>query len=386
MTRKDTLTPCALKIVCYNADTCRNKLSYKGLPVIAARLFRNVRSICLFAAVLTLGVPELSAAGQTTAKKPAATAKKPAATAKKPTPKKRRSSAARRKAAANAAALKEAQQPRFKFDESNALVPDPRAEAAIILDPLTGKVLWSSHAEDQRSIASITKVMTAVVFLEDAPDLSQVVTVTAADRRGGSTTYLRTGDKVTKGDLLHLMLIASDNVASRVLARNSSYGAEGFIARMNQKAVDLGLTSTKYADTSGLLSANVSSAYDMARLITYVSTVPQISDVMQKQHYAATAVAGTRRRQISINSTNQLVRQGDVEVQAGKTGFIRAAGYCLATLLRLPQGGPQVAVVVLGAKSNAGRFWETRHLVNWFSSKAQDLIGGASPTPAPATN
>ena len=354
--------------------------------MIAARLFRNVRSICLFAAVLTFGVPDLSAAGQTTAKKPAATAKKPAATAKKPTPKKRRSSAARRKAAANAAALKEAQQPRFKFDESNALVPDPRAEAAIILDPLTGKVLWSSHAEDQRSIASITKVMTAVVFLEDSPDLSQVVTVTAADRRGGSTTYLRTGDKVTKGDLLHLMLIASDNVASRVLARNSSYGAEGFIARMNQKAVDLGLTSTKYADTSGLLSANVSSAYDMARLITYVSTVPQISDVMQKQHYAATAVAGTRRRQISINSTNQLVRQGDVEVQAGKTGFIRAAGYCLATLLRLPQGGPQVAVVVLGAKSNAGRFWETRHLVNWFSSKAQDLIGGASPTPAPATN
>jgi len=383
VTRKDTLTPCALKIVCYNADTCRNKLSHKGLPVIRARLFRNVRSICLLAAVLTFGVPELSAAGQTTAKK-AATAKKPAA--KKAAPKKRRSSAARRKAAANAAALKEAQQPRFKFDESNALVPDPRAEAAIILDPLTGKVLWSSHAEDQRSIASITKVMTAVVFLEDSPDLSQVVTVTAADRRGGSTTYLRTGDKVTKGDLLHLMLIASDNVASRVLARNSSYGAEGFIARMNQKAIDLGLTSTKYADTSGLLSANVSSAYDMARLITYVSTVPQISDAMQKQHYTATAVAGTRRRQISINSTNQLVRQGDVEVQAGKTGFIRAAGYCLATLLRLPQGGPQVAVVVLGAKSNAGRFYETRHLLNWFSSKAQDLIGGASPTPAPAAN
>jgi D-alanyl-D-alanine endopeptidase (penicillin-binding protein 7) len=350
--------------------------------VIRARLFRNIRSICLITAVLTLGLPELSAA-QTTAKKPAATAKKKAA------PKKTSSRArrARQKAAANAAALKEAQQPRFKFDDSGSLVPDPRAEAAIAFDPKTGKILWESHAHDQRSIASITKVMTAVVFLEDSPDLSETVSVTAADRRGGSTTYLRTGDKVTKGDLLHLMLIASDNVASRVLARNSSYGAEGFVARMNQKAIDLGLTSTKYADTSGLLSANVSSAYDMARLITYVSSVPQISDVMQKQEYTATAVAGkSRRRQINIHSTNQLVRQGDVQVQAGKTGFIRSAGYCLATLLRLPQGGPQVAVVVLGAKSNAGRFWETRHLFNWLSSKAQDLLGGASPEPASATN
>jgi D-alanyl-D-alanine endopeptidase (penicillin-binding protein 7) len=291
-----------------------------------------------------------------------------------------------RRATGTAAALKEAQQPRFKLDENGALVPDPRAEAAIIYNPQTGKVLWESHAQDQRSIASITKVMTAVVFLEDSPNLSEIVTVSAADRRGGSTTYLKTGDKVTKEDLLHLMLIASDNVASRVLARTSSYGAEGFIARMNQKAIDLGLTSTQYADTSGLLAANLSSAYDMARLITYVSSVPQISNVMQKQEYAATAVAGTRRRQITIHSTNQLVRQGDVEVQAGKTGFISKAGYCLATLLRLPQGGPQIAVVVLGAKSNAGRFWETRHLFNWLSSKTQDLLGGTPIEAAAVTN
>ncbi len=353
--------------------------------MIRARLFRKIRSICLIAAVLSLGLPELSSA-QTTAKKPAASAtKKKAAPAKKSTRASRARAAAAKRCAAAAAALKEAQQPRYKMDDSGAIVPDPRAEAAIIYNPETGKILWESHAQDQRSIASITKVMTAVVFLEDSPDLSQTVTVTAADRKGGSTTFLRTGDKVTKGDLLHLMLIASDNVASRVLARNSSYGAEGFVARMNQKAIDLGLTSTKYADTSGLLSANVSSAYDMARLITYVSSVPQISNIMQKQEYTATAVVGTsRRRQINIHSTNQLGRQGDVDVQAGKTGFIRAAGYCLATLLRLPQGGPQVAVVVLGAQSNAGRFWETRHLFNWLSAKAQDLVGGGSPEPAVA--
>ena len=348
-----------------------------------ARLFRNLRSICLVAAVLAVGMPELSSA-QTTAKKPAATAKK-TTTAKKPAYSARaaRARRARAKAAANAAALKEAQQPRYKFDDSGAFVPDPRAEAAIIYNPKTGKILWESHGEDQRSIASITKVMTAVVFLEDSPNLSEVVTVTTADRRGGSTTYLKAGDKVSKEDLLHLMLIASDNVAARVLARTSPQGTEGFIKRMNEKAVELGLTNTKYADTSGLLAANVSSAYDLARLITYVSGDSRISNVMQKQEYTATA----GRRTINIHSTNQLVRQGDIDVQAGKTGFITKAGYCLATLLRLPQGGPEVAVVVLGAKSNAGRFWETRHLFNWLSSKAQDLLGGTPvEAAAPATN
>jgi D-alanyl-D-alanine endopeptidase (penicillin-binding protein 7) len=140
---------------------------------------------------------------------------------------------------------------------------------------------------------------------------------------------------------------------------------------MNSKAAELGLTSTSYADPSGLLSANVSSAYDMAKLITYVSGDERISSIMRTPTYTVTA----GRRVINIHSTNQLVMNGDVDVQAGKTGFITKAGYCLATLLRLPQGGPQVAVVVLGAKSNAGRFWETRHLFNWFASKAEDLLG-----------
>ena len=140
---------------------------------------------------------------------------------------------------------------------------------------------------------------------------------------------------------------------------------------MNEKAEELGLESTSYADPSGLLNANVSSAYDMARLISYVSGNERIASIMRTPQY--TVQSG--RRRISVSSTNQLVKTGDVDVQAGKTGFIRSAGYCLATLLRLPQGGPEVAVVVLGAKSNAGRFWETRHLFNWLAGKAENLLG-----------
>jgi serine-type D-Ala-D-Ala endopeptidase (penicillin-binding protein 7) len=283
----------------------------------------------------------------------------------------RRSTRTSRRAAA-ALALRDAQEPRFKLDENGASVPDLRAEAAIIYSPETGKVLWEENAQDQRSIASITKIMTAAVFLEDDPDLTREVVIQRADVLRASTTYLRAGYKVTNSDLLHLLLIASDNAAARALARISPYGSQGFIVRMNEKAAELGLTNTHYADPSGLLSDNVSTAYDMARLITHVASDHRIAEIMQKQHHSIHA----GRRTINIHSTNQLVMNGDVDVLGGKTGFIRKAGYCLATLLRLPQGGPQVAVVVLGARSNAGRFWETRHLFNWLASKAQDLLGG----------
>jgi serine-type D-Ala-D-Ala endopeptidase (penicillin-binding protein 7) len=283
----------------------------------------------------------------------------------------RRSTRTSRRAAA-ALALREAQEPRFKLDENGATVPDLRAEAAIIYSPETGKVLWEENAQDQRSIASITKIMTAAVFLEEDPDLTREVVIQRADVLRASTTYLRAGYKVTTSDLLHLLLIASDNAAARVLARISRHGSEGFIVRMNEKAAELGLTNTHYVDTSGLLSDNVSTAYDMARLITHVASDHRIAQIMQKQHHSVRA----GRRTINIHSTNQLVMNGDVDVLGGKTGFIRKAGYCLATLLRLPQSGSQVAVVVLGARSNAGRFWETRHLFNWLASKAQDLLGG----------
>jgi D-alanyl-D-alanine endopeptidase (penicillin-binding protein 7) len=355
--------------------------------VIRARFAASVRLICVLAAITAIGVPAPSSAATrttssrktvTTAKKPAvrkATTTTTAATGTtRSTARSRRVTVARGRAAQQAAALRDAIEPRFKFDETGNVVPDVRAEAAIIYDPENGKVLWESNSTSRRSIASITKVMTAVVFLENSPDLTREVVVERGDVRNASTTYLRAGYTVTTDDLLHLLLIGSDNAAARVLARVSPYGSQGFIDRMNAKAQELGLTSTSYADPSGLLADNESSAYDLARLITYVSGDDRIASVMRTPYYTVNA----GRHQITIHSTNQLVMKGDVDVQAGKTGFITKAGYCLATLLRLPQGGPQVAVVVLGAKSNPGRFWETRHLFNWISTKTQDWFGPTS--------
>ena len=259
---------------------------------------------------------------------------------------------------------------RFRVNEQGDQVPDLRAEAAIVYNPATGQVLWEENSQNQRSIASITKVMTAVVFLEGSPDLSREVEIERSDVTRASVTYLRAGYKVTTGDLLHLLLIPSDNAAARALARVSPQGSGGFVERMNEKAAELGLTNTHYADPSGLVSENVSSAYDMARLMAYAGGDERIAGLMQKQRYDV----HVGRRTIPIHSTNQLVMKGDVDVLGGKTGFIRKAGYCLATLLRLPEGGPPVVVVVLGARSSASRFLETRQLFNWITSRAHDLL------------
>jgi D-alanyl-D-alanine endopeptidase (penicillin-binding protein 7) len=276
------------------------------------------------------------------------------------------------RARANAVAREMAEVlPRYKVDASGDMVPDVRAAAAIIYDPETNEVLWEENSQSQRSIASITKVMTATVFFENNPDTSQMVTIARSDVFQASTTYLRVNDRVTVDDLLHLLLIASDNAAARALARVSPYGTDGFVARMNEKALELGLQSTSYVDPSGLFWDNVSSAYDMARLITHASGDERIASIMRMQGYT---IYTDNRRVLTFHNTNHLLGRDDVDVRAGKTGFISKAGYCLATLLRLPENGHQVAVVVLGARSNAGRFMETRNLFTWLSLQAPSVF------------
>ncbi len=347
---------------------------------------RPLRAVVLAVmAASLLGLPSLversEASTQSRAKSSRTTTKK--ATAKKTVKKKttrkstrysaskarqRRLAIAKARQAAYARQLREIQTPQFKTDADGQRVPDVRAGAAIVYNPVTHEVLYESNAQATRSIASITKVMTAVAFLENEVDLTREVAVDPADLRGASTTYLRRGDRVSIEQLLHLLLIGSDNVAARTLARHSIYGPIGFVERMNQKAAELGLRSTHYSDPSGLYADNVSSAFDMARLISFASGDERIASIMRTKDYKFTA----RKRTVTLHNTNHLVGT-DVDVRGGKTGFISKAGYCLATLLRLPQG-EQVAVVVLGARSNPARFWETRHLVNWLASRAPGLV------------
>jgi serine-type D-Ala-D-Ala endopeptidase (penicillin-binding protein 7) len=356
--------------------------------MLAARLVTTLLGVAV-----CLPVPAASAA--TTQKKPTtrrasatsgstSTAQKKAATtysAKAASA--RRANLARARASARAreqsrlrslAQLQEAMTPQFKTDANGESIPDVRAAAAIIFDPATGQVLYEENSQDKRSIASITKVMTALVYLEDNPDLNQEVTVERSDVFAASTTYLKAKDRVSAGELLHLLLIPSDNGAARALARTSHGGTASFIERMNEKAIELGLQNTSFADPSGLNANNVSSAFDLSHLITFAASDERIASIMRTPTYTVT----TSRRMIPIHSTNHILLAGDVEVMGAKTGFITKSGYCLASLLRLPQGNP-IAVVVLGARSNNGRFWETRHLFTWLNSKASELFKDQTP-------
>ena len=251
-------------------------------------------------------------------------------------------------------------------------VPRVRAQAAIILDPVTGETLWERNSRDVRPIASITKVMTVMLFLEQQPDLSREVVISRRDVHRASTTYLRRGERVRLRDLVHLALVASDNAAARVLARVSPWGTKRFIRRMNAMAAELGLQQTRFTDPSGLDEGNVSSAYEVSRLIAEANKRPQVSQIMRKRSYRI----HTSRRTRTIRSTNKLLGTR-VDVMAGKTGYIDLAGYCLAALVQFDDDRP-VSIVVLGARSSSGRFAEARRLVDWLSTQASVLLTSAA--------
>ena len=246
--------------------------------------------------------------------------------------------------------------------------PRVRVAAGILYNPRTEEILWERRGLDQRPIASITKVMTALVLLDRAPDLDGDVVVSRRDVRRASTTYLRRGERVTLDTLLHLALIASDNVAARILARASGWGTRRFVKEMNAKAAALGLEGTSFVEPSGLDERNVSTPYDVARLLAAASEVPAIARIMRK----GTHRVRTDRRSVNIRNTNRLLRSRDA-VRGGKTGYISEAGFCLTALFELPDAGP-VVLVVLGAGSNAGRFTEAGRLIDWMSTTGRSLL------------
>ena len=264
-------------------------------------------------------------------------------------------------------ALDPAVDPPRLLDLTDVRQPRIRARAAMVYNPTTHEILWESNGFEQRSIASITKVMTALVFLERRPDLDNDVVISRRDVRRASTTYLRRGEVVSLYDLVHLALVASDNVAARALARVSPWGTVGFVEQMNAKAAALGLSATAFTEPSGLDSGNVSTAYDLSRLIAHATRRPVISTMMRKQVHRLR----TSRRRLTVRNTNRLLR-GRLLVHGGKTGYIDASGYCLATVVKLPDQDP-LSLVVLGAGSGDRRFSEVRRLATWVSRNGAAL-------------
>jgi D-alanyl-D-alanine endopeptidase (penicillin-binding protein 7) len=240
------------------------------------------------------------------------------------------------------------------------------ARNAIVLDPATGEVLYEKNSGAAAPCASLTKLMTVLVLLEQQPDLERVVDVTQAEIAGGGHTQLRRGEHVRLGDLLHMALMCSDNVATRVLARESGLPPEDFLARMNRKAVELGLARTRFVEFTGLDERNVSTAADIARLLRAAAANETIREISTTRGYDFHGLsAQNRARAHHVSNTNRLL-YGRYEIRGGKTGFIQEAGYCLATWVRTE--GRDMIAVVLGAPTNATRFADVVRLVQHTST------------------
>ncbi len=249
------------------------------------------------------------------------------------------------------------------------------ARCAVVIDPTSGAVLFDKNADRAAPIASITKLMTAMVFLEQKPDLSREVEVTREELYQGGHTRLRNGEHVALGDLLHMSLMCSDNVATRVIARESGLSKPAFLSRMNAKAGELGLKDSRFVEVTGLDENNVASASDVAKMLQAASANPLIHSITTTAEYDFRSDRGLHE----IHSTDRLLKSR-YQVLGGKTGFINEAGYCFATWIRAE--GHDMIAVVLGAPTAATRFADVVRLVQrTVATGFTPATANAAPTP-----
>ncbi len=239
------------------------------------------------------------------------------------------------------------------------------ANAAIVVDVASNEILYSKGIDQQRSIASVSKLMSAMVLLDTAPDWNAAVTIAPDDMRLGRE-YVSEGEKVRVQDLFYASVVGSSNTATIALAKSTGLDMQEFVARMNQKAKVMGLVQTQFVEPTGLDSQNKSSAREIAVVLRYAMRYPEIAKAAARQSYGfAPTNTGVSRKVGNTNwlLTNQVVRLSDADVVGGKTGFIEESGYNLAT--HMEQGGHTIAVVVLGADEHFARFTEVDMLSAW---------------------
>lgn len=250
--------------------------------------------------------------------------------------------------------------------------PVMRCEASLIIDNLSSQVLFTQNALEKRSIASLTKLLTSLVFIESGVDLATVVAVTKEDAFESSRSKLRPGDKLALRDFLYAALVSSDNRAARILARSAGISKEAFVARMNDRARALGMDSTRVVEPTGLSEENVSNARDCALLLNTVLKNPLLRQVASTPETIVQCV--NRPRPYHLVNTNRLLR-GGFQFIGSKTGYIDAAGWCVAAR-SAAQDGHDVTVVVLGAPSNTNRFRALRNALTWaYSLPLPDASG-----------
>ncbi len=249
--------------------------------------------------------------------------------------------------------------------DANRLGIETVSRAVMVADWKTGSSLFEKNADAPQPIASISKLMTALVFLDHDPDWDAVVEMHGSDQRPGGVPYLISGEKVTVRDLFNVSLVPSANEATVALARSTGYTDEEFAAKMNETAASLGMSGATFVEPTGLDSRNQATARDVAILVREALGRDEIREVVTKREYRFTAKTGLPH---VVRSTDQLLGgfldSAPYRFLGGKTGYIEEAGYCFGAAAEGPDKNGVVAVV-LGAPTKELRFKEVKSLMYW---------------------
>ncbi|MES2634224.1 MAG: D-alanyl-D-alanine endopeptidase [Pseudomonadota bacterium] len=237
------------------------------------------------------------------------------------------------------------------------------SSAALVLDANTRQVLYGKNPDAVLPMASITKLMTAMVALEAQLPLDTPITIAEedVDKILSSRSRLRVGTVITRGEALRLALMSSENRASHAIARTSPAGIEAFIAAMNRKARQLGMTSTTFVDPTGLSSKNQSSARDLATLVLAASAHPVIREYSTtREHQTAMG-----NRVLLYRNSDPLVKDPSWDITLQKTGYIIEAGHCV--VMRTRMESQDVVMVLLDSASNGRRSADARRIRQWIA-------------------
>lgn len=256
-------------------------------------------------------------------------------------------------------------QPPQKKEESKSLGIETTARAAIVFDEASGTILFDKNSREKLSLASLTKLMTALVILDEKPEWDKTIKLTHADNRDGGIVYARPPEEVTLENLFKMMLVGSVNNAAVAIVRSTDLTEEAFVAKMNNKAKELGMNNTVFVDPTGLLPENHSTARDIAKLLANALDHEEIREAVIQKKYIFSPKKSSKV--YYVKSTNELLwsflNEEPYTFIGGKTGYIEESGYNLA--VEAERTGHKIIVVVLGSSSAEERFKEIKGLADW---------------------
>jgi D-alanyl-D-alanine endopeptidase (penicillin-binding protein 7) len=248
--------------------------------------------------------------------------------------------------------------------------PSLRSQAALVVDQDSGEILLGKNADSKLPIASLTKLMTAIVTLDADLDPDEPVTITKADvdRLRGSHSRLQVGATLTRDEMLHLALMASENRAASAVANSYPGGKDSCVLAMNLKAQLLGMSGTRFEDATGLSGHNVSTAQDLAKLARAAHAYPKIREFTTSTSYQVKI----GRRMMRFGNTNNLTRSSRWDIGLSKTGYIAEAGRCL--VMQVTLAGRSIIIVLLDSWGKYTRVGDATRIRQWL-----EFASGHSP-------